>query len=495
MIYRPPLEEQHMLTENEIKHIHPEFSANSETWDYHYRSYMGGNEYRRGAYLRKYLNEEASPGDQYGQRLTNTALQNHVKSIVHIYRSYLFRVSPTRSLKNTVALPDVQAFMLDTDLKGTDINAFMKQIQDSLMIYGSMWLIVDRPAYRTLTRAEELNLGIRAYVNSYVPSNVLDWQYESTVSGKQQLKMLKIVEHSGEDQDQLVVWYPDKVERYWVEKEQFTKTMMAKGSLGQSDTAYNDEISYGKIVKAEQYVNPLGYIPAFRVSTDDGHSQIGDIADTQRQIYNRLSELEQAIRISGHPTLVKTADTQASAGAGAVITVPEDLAGDKNPYLLQPSGSTIQNILDSIQMDVEAIDKMAHVAGMRGTVGSPMSGVALQTEMQMLNSRLSDFAEILQEAEYKIWNLFFAWQNITPDSDFQIEYEMSFDIRDKHSDLELLRKANDFTQAPLLAQEIQKQIAKLLVDDEITLNQILDSITAAGLDTSSRGEEIEVDLD
>jgi len=105
-----------------------------------------------------------------------------------------------------------------------------------------------------------------------------------------------------------------------------------------------------------------------------------------------------------------------------------------------------------------------------------MSGVALQTEMAMLNSRLSDFAEILQEAEYKIWELFFNWQNIQPDADFLIEYEKSFDIRDKHSDLELLRKANEFTTVPLLQQEIQKQVAKLLIEDEQTLDMILTSM-------------------
>ena len=123
-----------MLTDKQIKQVHPEYSEYAADWDYYYRSYIGGNEYREGAYLRKYLNEDAAPGDQYGQRLLNTALQNHVKSIVHIYRSYLFRTSPTRTLSNTVALPDVTQFMTDVDLNGTDLNAFMKKIQDSLMV-------------------------------------------------------------------------------------------------------------------------------------------------------------------------------------------------------------------------------------------------------------------------------------------------------------------------------------------------------------------------
>ena len=261
-----------MLTDKQIKQVHPEYSEYAADWDYYYRSYIGGNEYREGAYLRKYLNEDSAPGDQYGQRLLNTALQNHVKSIVHIYRSYLFRTSPTRTLSNTVALPDVTQFMTDVDLNGTDLNAFMKKIQDSLMVYGSMWMVVDRPAYRTLTRAEELNLGIRAYVNAYVPGNVLDWEYTPSITGRQDLTFLKLIEHSGDEYDQIVAWYPDTVERYWVEKKGYKQKIMSKGSIGAHESAYNDEIEYGKVLKAEEYANPLGYIPAFRCSTDDGHS-------------------------------------------------------------------------------------------------------------------------------------------------------------------------------------------------------------------------------
>ena len=54
-----------MLTEKEIKQVHPEYSDMAPEWDYYWRSYIGGNEYREGAYLRKYLNEDAAPGDQY----------------------------------------------------------------------------------------------------------------------------------------------------------------------------------------------------------------------------------------------------------------------------------------------------------------------------------------------------------------------------------------------------------------------------------------------
>ena len=73
----------------------------------------------------------------------------------------------------------------------------------------------------------------------------------------------------------------------------------------------------------EVFENPLGVVPfvpvyAGRSQTKGlGISDIADIADVQRGIYNELSELEQLIRVSNHPSLVKTGSTQASAGAGA----------------------------------------------------------------------------------------------------------------------------------------------------------------------------------
>ena len=481
-----------MLTDKEIKQVHTEYNEYATLWDYYYRSYIGGDQYRTGAYLRKYLNEDSAPGDQYGQRLANTSLQNHVKSIVHIYRSFLFRTGPKRTLANLADQSDVTSFITDVDLNGTDLNAFMKRLNDGLMVYGSMWVVVDRPAYRTLTRAQELQMGIRAYANAYVPGNVLDWEFKPDVTGRNKLVYLKIVEFSGEGYDNLVVWYEDRVERYTVEKHQYKRQLVAPGATGQQ--TLEGSIDYGKILKFEEYLNPLGYIPAFRLQTDDGNSQIADIADTQRSIYNRLSELEQAIRISGHPTLVKTSDTQASAGAGSIITMPEDLPGDKNPYLLQPSGSTISSILAAIDMDVSAIDKMAHVSGIRGSIGTAMSGVALQTEMTMLNSRLSDFADILQEAEYKIWELWTNWQGLTTNQDFMIEYGKSFDIRDKAGDLELFVKATELVTNAQLLVEIQRSVAKLLITDEVRLAVILDSIDQSANRTYENGEPIDTRL-
>jgi hypothetical protein len=207
-----------------------------------------------------------------------------------------------------------------------------------------------------------------------------------------------------------------------------------------------------------------------------GNSVVADVADVQRSIYNKLSELEQNIRLSNHPSLVKTAGTQAGAGAGSIITMPEDLPGDKNPFLLQPTGASIQGIIDSINKDVEAINRMTHLSAVRAHLGAPVSGVALQTERQLLNSMLSDLADTVEETELAIWRIWSDWQDQPLPDEFAVEYVKTFDMRDEHSDLELYRRALEITTDPELTRVIQQDMAKLLVTDVSDLQLVLNSI-------------------
>jgi nitrogen-specific signal transduction histidine kinase len=134
-------------------------------------------------------------------------------------------------------------------------------------------------------------------------------------------------------------------------------------------------------------------------------SDIGDIADMQNSIYNELSEIEQTIRLSGHPTLVKSIDTEASAGAGAIINMSNDLDPGLRPSLLQPSGQSIDMILNSIENKVKMIDRMAHMGSVRAIETRSMSGIALQTEMLQLDTKLIEKSHSLELGEEQLWRL------------------------------------------------------------------------------------------
>ena len=62
-----------------------------------------------------------------------------------------------------------------------------------------------------------------------------------------------------------------------------------------------------------------------------GISDLSDVAELQQSIYNDYSEIEQLIRLSNHPSLVKTPNVEASVGLGSIIEMPEDMDANLKP--------------------------------------------------------------------------------------------------------------------------------------------------------------------
>ena len=227
----------------------------------------------------------------------------------------------------------------------------------------------------------------------------------------------------------------------------------------------------------QEMPNNLGKIPAVWVYAQRsptrgiGISDIGDIADVQNAIYNELSEIEQQIRISGHPTLVKTIDTEASAGAGAIINVPNELDPGLRPSLLQPSGQSIDMILNSIETKVKMIDRMAHLGSVRAVEQRQGSGIRLETEMLQLDSKLSEKSKHLQLAEEQIWRLFAQWQGI--DWDGEVKYPTIFNIKDRNYEMDILKKAADSKPAdPNIKQIIDQKFVEIIETDEDKLAEL-----------------------
>ena len=115
-----------------------------------------------------------------------------------------------------------------------------------------------------------------------------------------------------------------------------------------------------KLTLLEEIPNSIGKIPFAMLKANPSHirgigmSDLADVAKIQQAIFNLMSEAEQAIRISSHPSLVKTASTDASAGAGAILTVDENMPGELKPYLLQPSSANIDAIIKVLKELIKA---------------------------------------------------------------------------------------------------------------------------------------------
>ena len=443
------------LNKDQALATHKDYKENVNHWEYFIRSYNGGFDYQVGQYLNRY-NLELD--NEFNQRLLNTPCDNHCRNIIQIYSSFLFRVKPTREFGEMQDEASLESFLKDTDLDGNNFDTVIKQAQNYASIYGHSLLILDKPKVVSNTKADELQQDIRPYLSIVTPENILDWNYKREVNGRYVLDYLKVREEVDRDGGiYLRCWYLDRVDTHYLKNDSTESVLL--------DTAENQ----------------IGKIPAVILYNSKSHkrgigqSDLTDIADLQKAIYNEFSEIEQLIRLTNHPSLVKTPSVNASAGAGAIIEMPEEIEPNLKPYLLQPSGSNLQSIMDSITKKVESINRIAHTGAVRTTKTQVSSGIALQTEFELLNARLSEKADNLQLAEEQLFKLYAQFQNVNFDG--EINYPETFNIRDFASDLMFYQQAKAINvKSPTLVKEIDKEIARAVVDDNEKLNIIFDEI-------------------
>ena len=459
---------------------HKHYEEKFEDWHFHLMSYLGGQDYQSGYQLNRYILET---DEEYLKRAENTPIDNHCKNVVQIYTSFLFRVPPTRDYGSLSGDPQLESFIDDADLDGRSFNNVIREMQMNASIYGTCWAILDKPAVNAQSRAEEIQLDIRPYMSLYTPENVLNWNFERSLNGKYYLTNLTLLEDLFDDVATIRVWSMEDITTYKLKD-------FSKG------------YSTSKPIMVDEMPNQLGKIPAVILYNQKsqrrgiGISDLNDVAELQKAIYNDYSEIEQLIRLSNHPSLVKTPNVEASAGAGSVIEMPEDLDSNLKPYLIQPSSQSLDGIMSNINMKVEAINRITHMGAVRATQDRVQSGIALQTEFQLLNARLSEKADYLQNAEEQIWNLFAEWQNTTFDG--EIIYPDSFNLRDYASDLQFLQMAKaSGVQSESFDKEVQKQIARAVVDDDEKISDIDGEIDAKSAPIGQfstpaiEGEEIE----
>lgn len=441
-------------------------------WKYLLESYIGGEEYRRAQNLIRYQLETNS---EYQQRLNNTPLENHCASVISVYNSFLFREEPKREFGSIENAPELEDFLKDADFEGKSLNQFMKDVSTWSSVFGHCWIFVTKPDVGAQTRAEEIEAGARPYLSIINPIMVLDWDFKRNRAGRYQLEYIKYLEDVNGDVRTVKKWYPDRI----------VTTVV--------------DLKKNEVISEEEVPNGLGKIPCVLAYNKQstfrgiGVSDINDIADAQKFIYNSTSEVQQAIAMDSHPSLVKTTETNAGIGPGSLIEMPDNLDPGLKPYALEFTGGNIANIYQSIQHTIDAIDKMANTGAVRGTeVKTSMSGVAMETEFQLLNAKLSEKADNLELAEEQMWKLWCEYQGYTWDG--MIDYPGSFNIRDTGSEIAQLKTAKEAATSPELLQYIDKEIAEWLeVDEPLELKGTSDTQTyPVHTMVSPQGERVQV---
>ena len=458
----------------DIDYRHPLYEANLGRWNYYRASYLGGFDYRFASLgmLRKYLFEDDAPGNQYLQRLEYTALDNMVKLTVDTYRSFLFRATPTRTFGYLANDPVIMKFMENVDFTGKDFDDFMKEANDMATVYGNVWILCTKGNMPgIITREQEIANDIRPYLKLFTPENVCDWKYQTQPNGAEKLVYVKTKEWKGKDAYKYIEWTPEQIAVYHVVEDEIVGSEIYENAIGEVPFVIH-------------YANKSQY-PGI------GQTDVADVAKIQQVCFNLLSEAEQAVRISNHPTLVKTQEVQATAGAGSVINLDNAVDPALKPYLIEPSGTNIGSIVDMIKVHIEAFLRATNLGAIMAAKGlSVKSGIALSTEFEQLNARLADKSAKMEATEWNIWKLFWKWSNMQPDEEFNIEYQKTFDLRDEHADLALLGQSLKMgITSPMYIAEMHKQIAKITIKDGDKLDDIFAEIDGANTVTEEPAME------
>jgi hypothetical protein len=424
--------------------VNREYGRNRSRWQFLLDSFIGGDDYRRAGYLTKYSLENDA---EYNARLKNTPLDNHCASIISTYMSFLFRNDIERDFADWEGMADLEAFLQDTDYEGRNFNAFMKEVAVWSSVFGHTWVIMNKPNVGAQSLGQEIEMGVRPYMNVITPMVVNDWTWHRNLNGSYELVYIKYIEDVLDKMTILKEWTPTEI-RTWV----------------------LDDVKKEAVIQSIE-LNGLGKVPAICVYNRKsavrgmGVSDLQDIADVQRMIYNLTSEIDSSIRLDGHPTLVVPPTAQLGSGAGALIVLQDGSDPALNPYYLEHSSSNVDAIRNTVTDLIGKVDQMANTGGVRATQSSSMSGVAMETEFQLLNARLSEKADSLELAEEQIWKLFAQYQG--REFTGSVKYPDSFSMRDVQREYNELVTAKNAASSQEALAVIDYRVRELLDDPSL----------------------------
>ena len=167
------------------------YSRYRDRWNYLLESYMGGEDYRLGQHLTRYSLENDV---EYSARLMATPLDNHCKSVIQVYTSFLFRGEVERDYGNLAMDPALEDFLYDADYDGRSFDAFMKEVSTWSSVFGHTFVMVAKPNIGATNRGEEIAAGVRPYLSILTPLIVTDWSWSRAPNGKYTLDRFKYVE-------------------------------------------------------------------------------------------------------------------------------------------------------------------------------------------------------------------------------------------------------------------------------------------------------------
>lgn len=434
----------------------PLYAKYYEDWQLAERSYLGGQSYKDGQYLKAYASDYStasevintydldsdgtvlgvrkvaatnnvnSPqeansgidmGNFYKEKLNNVPTFPYTRLYISEYNAMLFRVPPQRTVPDT---PEVNSFLNNSDGNQNSLNEFMSMVDTYTSTMGVVWVSCIKPAGSSYPKWR-----------MHKPTDVTNWSYKYTPSGD--LVLDKIVIRIAVDYN---------VEIYQVITDEHIDTIFMQIDP-ELDISLPDDVEYIESEDEDldgfyriRQPNELGTAQIVRpvyqstpITNGIGHTPIFDIAQIQRSVYSLAGEQYSSVSYGLHPVNIVDEETfnrngsSVSAEPGSLVITGASLDGQPN-YTYEFVSPDLSSLVEIRNIMEQQIEKMNQVAMIRSEdlIKASRSGAQIEQYDSKLEAFIRKKATSLENAEYNLWEIWFAWMDQDMPEDFSISY-------------------------------------------------------------------------
>jgi len=353
-------------------------------------------------------------GTFYAEKLRNTPYLNYLRLIAAEYNSILFKNPPVRDVGDH---SDIHEFLNNVNGDEDNINEFMATLDLYTFVYGTAWVSCIKPIGSDIPKWK-----------IHTPLDVTNWHYGYDGRGDLNLKSIVIKLHESDAETVYRHITPETIETVWI---------------GEDDD-YVPDVDNSDLVREDGYYrvieeNELGYIPVvpvyqgLRIYNGIGATPSFDLAQIQRSVYADMAEIYSVISYGAHGTLIVDESTDSlndgaiGAEPGSIVRVPAGL-GEASNYVYEFVTPPLTAVTEIRELIEQKITKMAEISMIRSDdlIKSARSGEQLEQYDSKLEAFVRRKAQNLENAEAKLFGMWYDWTNQQMPADFSISYNRQY---------------------------------------------------------------------
>jgi len=411
-------------------------------------AYSGQGGFITGDYLIEHPRETAN---KLQRRKDLAVYPNFVRKIVDVYLGFLWRQLPMRESD-----PLYDAFIMNADGCGTDLNRLLAGFQRLALVLGTVYVLVDKSVTAAQSKASET----LPYCVLRMPDQLVN-----------------------EQKDALGCWLS-------VTFRERLNGQIVYRTLTRDGWQISKDANGNQVIESGQY--PLGQVPVVALHTakpldplsSRAFSWAFDVAQLNWDLFNIRSELRELFRSQTFAILALPVADDREREALKDMTISTENAitynpnGGGTPQFIAPPADPVKLYMEQIAATIEDIYR---VANLEFVGGIQQSGVALAFHFQEANSSLRTMAEQCEQAENQIAQLVSAWQGETFKG--HIAYPSEFNLSDLKEELATALDAVNLGLGAEFDKALKKRLAQKILANDVsaeTLAAINTEIDAQG---------------